>query len=67
MADDAPMANKRKDDSLEIRSDDLSENSVIHAATKIQSSVKPEDYPAETREAQVDAAGARPEQQRPSK
>lgn len=65
MTDDAPMANKRKDEALDPRSDNPSQNSRLHAATKIQSPVSPEDYPEAEREAQLDAAGVRPSQQKP--
>lgn len=41
---------------VDLKSDNASENSVIHAATTIQSVVEPEDYPAEKRALQV-AAG----------
>lgn len=59
MADDAPMANKRKDESLDPRSDNPAQNSRLHAATRIQSPVTPEDYPEAERQAQIDAAGVR--------
>ena len=41
---------------IDLKSEDASENDRLHAATEIQSSVKPEDYPEEKRDLQVDAA-----------
>lgn len=41
----------------DLKSDNPSENSRIHAATTIQSVVKPEDYPEEKRRMQVEEAG----------
>ncbi len=35
-------------------------NSTLHGATEAQSSVEPEDYPAEKRQSQVDSATGRP-------
>jgi len=37
-----------------------SRNSTLHGTTEGQSSVKPEDYPAEKRQSQVDTATGRP-------
>jgi hypothetical protein len=44
------------DDPVEVDSPNSSENSRLRAATAVQSSVKPSDYPAEKREQQVAAA-----------
>ena len=41
---------------VDLQSDNPSENDRLHAATEIQSSVTPEDYPEEKRRLQVDAA-----------
>lgn len=41
---------------IDLASDNPSENDRLHAATEIQSSVRPEDYPQEKRDLQVDAA-----------
>lgn len=47
------MARKEKDKPLDPRSDNPSLNSELRAATQNQSSVTPEDYPAETRAMQT--------------
>ena len=57
MADDSPMADRRRDDSLEPPAGSPGERSRLHAATRIQSSVTPADYPPGDRAAQVAAAG----------
>lgn len=41
---------------IDLKSDNPGENDRLHAATEIQSSVRPEDYPQEMRDLQVDAA-----------
>jgi len=41
---------------VDLKSDDPSEDNRLHAATTIQSSVTPDDYPEEKRRLQVDAA-----------
>ena len=63
MADDTPMANKRRDRSLDPTGGTPSQNGRLHKATKIQSPVRPEDYPEADIAVQLDAAGVRPEQQ----
>ena len=45
---------------LDTRAANPSRNSTLHGATEAQSSVKPEDYPAEKRQSQVDTATGRP-------
>lgn len=47
--------NKKDCKPLEIESDNPSQNSRLKAATKIQSSVRPKDYPAQDRADQVKA------------
>jgi len=41
---------------VDLKSDNPSEDNRLHAATTIQSSVTPDDYPEEKRRLQVDAA-----------
>lgn len=43
---------------LDAKSDNASLNSELHAATKVQSNVRPEDYPPEERAMQVASAQA---------
>ena len=45
---------------LDIDAANPSRNSTLHGATEAQSSVEPEDYPAEKRQSQVEAATGRP-------
>ena len=45
---------------LDTRAANPSRNSTLHGATEAQSSVAPEDYPAEKRQSQVDTATGRP-------
>jgi hypothetical protein len=48
----------RNDDPVEPKSDNPSLNSRLHAATEIQSSVTPQDYPARDRQLQVEQSTA---------
>lgn len=57
---DKTNPDKANEGPIELDSDNPSQNSRLHAATKFQSSVKPEDYPARTRQAQTDAATGQP-------
>jgi len=41
---------------IDLKSEDAAEADRLHAATEIQSSVRPEDYPEEKRDLQVDTA-----------
>lgn len=58
--DKTGMENARTSDPLERDEANPSKNSVLHAATAIQSDTTPEAYPAWEREAQVEQATGRP-------
>lgn len=50
------MKEKSKPGPLDLNTPDTTENDRLHAATSIQSSVTPEQYPLKDREAQTAAA-----------
>lgn len=50
----------RRGNGLDPQSDNPSRNSALHGATEAQSSVSPEDYPAEKRASQTGTATGRP-------
>lgn len=50
------MKDKSKPGPLDLATPDITENDRLHAATSIQSSVAPEDYPLMNRETQKETA-----------
>lgn len=61
------MTEKKPGAPLDLHSGTPSQNDRLHAATKIQSSVTPEQYPESEREAQVEAATGQPGWMRPAR